>query len=282
VRINERLAEMNGFPAPEHIGRSVRDLLPDIADTAEPILRHILETGEPIQDIEIVGETPAQPGRKRIWMESFLPLRDETGAIIGVNVVCEDVTERRAAAAALAESTDRLRMALTGAQAGWWEYDPRIDLYTWSDVQYDLYGIEKSRTVRYADWLGRLHPVDRAKAELDTPRLLSERVVDFAHEFRVLHPERGERWIHSLGRTSYDADGLPSRVVGISRDITKEKQAEIERDFLLESERAARAEAERASRMKDEFLATLSHELRTPLNAILGWTQLVQKPGIRP
>ncbi len=59
-------------------------------------------------------------------------------------------------------------------------------------------------------------------------------------------------------------------------DITERKQAEKEREQLLESEQAARTAAEAANRMKDEFLATLSHELRTPLNGMLGWITLLR------
>ena len=95
VRINERLAEINGFPADTHIGRAVRDLLPDVADTAEATLRHILETGEPLRDVEFRGTTPAQPGVERVWVEQWLPLRDASGAVAGVHVVAEEVTERR-------------------------------------------------------------------------------------------------------------------------------------------------------------------------------------------
>ena len=88
------------------------------------------------------------------------------------------------------------------------------------------------------------------------------------------------------GRTPYV--GAAARVgpdddfhVSIALDLTRIREAEAERELLLEAERAARAEAERALRMKDEFLATLSHELRTPLNAILGWSQILTRvnPG---
>lgn len=76
-----------------------------------------------------------------------------------------------------------------------------------------------------------------------------------------------------------DEEGKLLGYVKVVRDITEQRQNEIEREQLLESERAARLEAERSGRMKDEFLATLSHELRTPLNAILGWTQLLRRMG---
>ena len=65
-------------------------------------------------------------------------------------------------------------------------------------------------------------------------------------------------------------------MVGISRDVTAEREAAHERERLLKSEREARDESERQSRLKDEFLATLSHELRTPMNAILGWLSILE------
>lgn len=95
MRINERLAESNGFSAAAHIGRSVRELLPDLAPTAEPILQTILESEQPQLNVELRGETPAQPGVERIWLEHWFPLHDQDGAVIGINVVAEEVTERK-------------------------------------------------------------------------------------------------------------------------------------------------------------------------------------------
>ncbi|MGL5873949.1 MAG: ATP-binding protein, partial [Xenococcaceae cyanobacterium] len=59
-------------------------------------------------------------------------------------------------------------------------------------------------------------------------------------------------------------------------DLTERKQAEAEREQILQREQTAREVAENANRIKDEFLAVLSHELRSPLNPILGWTSLLQ------
>jgi len=117
VRINERLAEMNGLPAEAHVGRRVRELLPAVAADAEALLRRVLETGVPLLDVELVGETPARPGQRRAWREHFLPLRDAGGRVVGVNVVCEEVTERRQAEAERARLLDAERAARGEAEA---------------------------------------------------------------------------------------------------------------------------------------------------------------------
>lgn len=74
----------------------------------------------------------------------------------------------------------------------------------------------------------------------------------------------------------------PPMFTGYLRDITARKQAEREREGLLQREQAARADAEIANRLKDEFLATLSHELRTPLTAILGWARMLRTGTLDP
>lgn len=107
VRINERLAEINGVPVEDHIGRTVREVLPDIADAAEPALRRVL-AGEPILGIELSGMTPAQPGVLRTWRENWLPIRDSEGAIAGVTISAEEVTGEKAE-----ERRQAFRLALT-------------------------------------------------------------------------------------------------------------------------------------------------------------------------
>lgn len=110
VRVNKRLAEINGFSVEEHIGRTVRELLPDLADVAETMLRPVLDEGKPLLNVEITGETPAMPGVQRTWIESFLPLKDGD-RVIGISTVCEEITERKRMEAARQEAEAALRQA---------------------------------------------------------------------------------------------------------------------------------------------------------------------------
>ena len=112
LRINERLAEINGVPAADHIGKRVRDLLPGLAGIVEPEMRRTLETGQPRLDIEIKGSTPARPGVERSWMEQWLPITDDEGHVVGLNIVVEETTERRRTEAALRDNEQRLRQLI--------------------------------------------------------------------------------------------------------------------------------------------------------------------------
>src|SRR2546426_16490 len=105
VQLNETLALMNGRPVADHVGKSVREVLPAIAATLEPLLQRILDTGEPVLNIELSGETPAQPGVTRYWRASYFPLaargrRGKNGAG-GIRAIVAEDTPRRHPARAL-------------------------------------------------------------------------------------------------------------------------------------------------------------------------------------
>lgn len=101
VRINSRLAEINGVPVAAHIGKRVRDVLPELADVVEPEMQRILDTGEPRLDVEVASETPAQPGVRRTWLEQWLPITDAQGRVTRLSIVVEETTARKRAEEAL-------------------------------------------------------------------------------------------------------------------------------------------------------------------------------------
>jgi len=95
LSINQRLAEINGKLVEEHLGRTVREVLPDAADTVEPVFRRVIETGEPALNVEQSVVTDAQPGVTRHFIASFYPIKNSDGRALGVNVVVMEITQRK-------------------------------------------------------------------------------------------------------------------------------------------------------------------------------------------
>jgi PAS domain S-box-containing protein len=111
LQINQRLTEICGISVEDHLGRSVRDCVPALADSVENIVRSIMQTGEPVTGIEVVGQRADQT-EERFWITYWHPLRGPTGEIVGVNVAAEEITERKRAEAALRGARDAAEAAL--------------------------------------------------------------------------------------------------------------------------------------------------------------------------
>ncbi|HEU5331960.1 MAG TPA: SpoIIE family protein phosphatase [Actinocrinis sp.] len=92
--VNDTLAALNGVPADDHIGKSVRDLLPDLDhEPMEVALRSVLDDGRP-QLITVTGRTPADSaGEDRWWVNAFHRIEDAEGAVLGVVGIALEVTE---------------------------------------------------------------------------------------------------------------------------------------------------------------------------------------------
>jgi len=89
--INTRLAEFNGKTVAEHLGRTLREAVPKVADSVEPHYRHVIETGEPVLNCEM-----SVPGENEQHYDvSYYPIKDRTGKVLGVNVVVVDITQRK-------------------------------------------------------------------------------------------------------------------------------------------------------------------------------------------
>jgi PAS domain S-box-containing protein len=95
-RMNATLAAVNGLPLEEQLGRTVAEVIPDLWPQIEPVYRQVLDSGEPVINLEQEGEMPSSPGVVHSWLASYypVPLHDE---IIGIGLVVVDITERKQA-----------------------------------------------------------------------------------------------------------------------------------------------------------------------------------------
>ncbi len=97
IRVNQLLAEINGIPVHEHIGLSMRELVPEVDAQVIDFFQQVLSTGEPLVNLEIRTPAPAQPDLMRDWLVNLHPLKNERGQVAGVNAVVQDITDRKRA-----------------------------------------------------------------------------------------------------------------------------------------------------------------------------------------
>ncbi|MGW7421650.1 SpoIIE family protein phosphatase [Streptomyces sp. NPDC054813] len=94
VSVNPALERINGVPAEEHVGRTLREVLPHMdADALESAYLRVLRTGEPVIDQPAVGSTPADPDEEHIWSLSAYRLEDALNNVLGVATSVVDITE---------------------------------------------------------------------------------------------------------------------------------------------------------------------------------------------
>lgn len=95
VRLNSVLAAINGIEAEDHIGLTVDQVVPSLAEQIKGPVEKIFATGSVLQTLEIDGETRQAPGEKRSWLTSFFPVFNADGKVGYVGCTVVDITERR-------------------------------------------------------------------------------------------------------------------------------------------------------------------------------------------
>jgi PAS domain S-box-containing protein len=222
VRVNERMAQIDGMSAEAHVGKRLADIVPEAAASLEGVYRDVMATGTAVIERELRAPTPALPGVPRDWQVSAYPLKHPDGTMLGVTFAVSDITERKRWSDELRRQEALLRLVIDGL--------PGMVLYIDRDYRYrfanraagewfqrppsDFDGREISEVLGESTFEDVRESVVRA--------LGGEEVVDERH---IRYPDR-ERDVNAHYVPDRAPNGEVRGMVALVQDVTEQKQAE--------------------------------------------------------
>jgi len=203
------------------------------------------------------------------------PLRDETGAIVGVVNMTVDISERKKAELVLAERNIQLALAGRAALVGSYAYDTATEVMQISEGYVAIHGFpEGTAEMQRSQCLAGVHPDDVGRVEQSRSDAFRACRREYSEEYRIVRADGHVRWVETRCFITYNGEGRPHRVVGVSMDITDRKRVEEQQGRLvaeldhrvknvLATVQAVAAHTMQASSSMDVFVAALDGRLRS-------------------
>lgn len=184
------------------------------------------------------------------------------------------IDDERRSKEALRVSEKRMSLAVESAQLALWDWDIASNRVWMTEEGRKFFGFEPGEPIDHATLGGRVHPDDRAVRAAAIQQALATGG-SYEAEFRLNLPDGSVRWIAARGRGhshGLAVDGVPPRILGVSMDITRQKQAGAE----AQQQREELAHLSRVATLS-ALSGSLAHELTQPLTSILSNAQAGQR-----
>ncbi|MBD2464775.1 PAS domain S-box protein [Oscillatoria sp. FACHB-1407] len=204
----------------------------------------------------------------RQWQDSEIDLLRQIAFQLGIAIqqsalfeqIQTELVERQQVEESLRQSEARLRLAQIASNSAVWDWDVQKNILFWSPEYYQLYNLDATVEPSYENWLRCLHPDDREKVSQQTLQALEDNSSDLRIEFRVLSTDE-IRWFAGIGQVLRDEAGKPIRMIGITIDITQQKQTEILlQQFNTDLEQRVAERTEELNALNNRLLIVLKEQ----------------------
>ncbi|MFY1046037.1 ATP-binding protein [Chryseobacterium sp. GP-SGM7] len=239
------------------LGLPLEEALPELKDQPYlSILDNVFTSGK-----TYVGDTaPVKLEIDGILSDCYFdfiyePLKNTDGETIAIIVIANDVTERINKKTELENLNQQLEIALNAGHLGSYNLDIKTGKMTCSEICKSNYGLKKDDRFDLADLMNCILP--------EYQEVVSEKIknsiktgLPYNAEYLIKWPDESLHWMNVSGLPSYDSEGNPAHMTGVTVDITKRKNYETQ---------------------KDDFLGIASHELKTPITSLKATIQLLTR-----
>jgi PAS domain S-box-containing protein len=242
--VNEKFCEMTGYTCEELFQKTFSDIThPEDREQDLEKYREVLQSRA--LNFEAEKRYMRKDGQVRWVIVRGTIIRDDAGKAVRSLATIMDLTEWKENQQALAESEERLRLALDAGHFGAWEWIIPENRVIWSDRLYEIHGVTPKEFTGDAEQFRRLvHPEDAAMV-FDSAQDTLKSKAPYRVEYRAVRPDGEIRWHWTTAQVFYDKAGNPFKMVGVTSDITDRKHIELQ---LRESEERLRL-AQRAAKV---------------------------------
>jgi PAS domain S-box-containing protein len=231
LQINQRLTEICGISVEGHLGRTVRECVPALAESVEAIVRSIMASGEPVTGIEVAGQRPDQI-EDRAWITYWHPVWGPDNEIVGVNVAAEEITERKRAEAALRASELQFHTLADSIPQLVWMAEADGSIFWVNSHWYDYTGVLPG-SASPNDWQSLLTPASL----LDARRRWAQSIQSgtaLEMELSLLGKDGQYRPFLTRAIPLRDATSTVYRWIGTHIDISEQRRREEHIRFIID------------------------------------------------
>jgi len=229
--VNPVWASMHGYTPEELIGQplSIFHTPEQLANETEPLNQQVMETGQAAR--AEVGHVHKDGFTFPTLMTVGL-LRDRNGDPIGLVASAQDISEQKAAAAALRENQTRLAEAVEIARLHYWEFDVASQIFTFLPAYFDLLGApakDGNYTISAGEYASKFVPDHEAAiVGKEIAAALTSSDPHYSREFDSLNLTADGRVfpIRVRYRVIRNSEGQAVKFIGANQDITDQVEAE--------------------------------------------------------